>query len=287
MKKVKLLALMFLAGATIFTSCKKDETTVADPTISFQGGTTSLVFTGANSVDVNVTFAAEGEIETVSLNSPSLTSNSTSATDITSKMGTSGTDNSKGQTSATYLFKVTSTDLAAAFVYHTTLTYTFTVTDKNATSTTGTFTVTQNSGTSFTLTKTGQFYHVAGSLKGAYDLDGDAEVSSSGVASTKSMKNTDLAGNAFTGSWSSDAANGTQYVKDNAYDYTNATVESATSAFAAGSASTTVTNPAVNDIYIAKKSSTYYVIKITALDPADNTCACGNKGKISFSYKKN
>lgn len=143
MKKVKFLALMFFAGATIFTSCKKDEATVADPTVSFQGGTTSLVFTGSNSIDVNVTFAAEGKIESVSLNGPSLTGSGTTTTTITNKMGTSGTDDAKNQTSATYLFKVTSTDLTAAFANHTTLTYTFTVTDQNSSSTTGTFTVTQ------------------------------------------------------------------------------------------------------------------------------------------------
>ena len=279
---------MFLAGATLFTSCKKDEETVADPTISFQGGTTSLVFTGANSIDVNVTFAAEGKIESVSLNGPSLTSPGTKTTDITNKMGTTHTDNGRNQTSVIYLFQVSSTDLIAAFVNHTSLTYTFTVNDQQPVSTTGTFTVTmQSSGTPFTLTKSGQFYHVAGLLKGAYDLDGDAEVSEGGTASTKSMKNTDLAGNAFTGSWSSDAANGTQYVKDNTYNYTNATVESATSAYTAGTASATVTNPAADDVYIGKKGTTYYVIKITAVEPTYSTNTGANTGRITFGYKKN
>ena len=121
MKKVKFLALMFLAGATLFSSCKKDEETVADPTISFQGGTTSLVFTGANSIDVNITFAAEGKIESVSLNGPSLTGTGTTTTDITSKMGTTHTDNGRNQTSVIYLFQVSSTDLIAAFLNHTSL----------------------------------------------------------------------------------------------------------------------------------------------------------------------
>ena len=150
MKKVKFLALMFLAGTTLFTSCKKDEETVADPTISFQGGTTSLVFTGTNSIDVNVTFAAEGKIESVSLNGPSLTGTGTTTTDITSKMGTTHTDNGRNQTSVIYLFQVTSADLALAFANHTTLTYTFTVNDQQPVSTTGTFTVTlQSTGTPF------------------------------------------------------------------------------------------------------------------------------------------
>lgn len=286
MKKVKFLALMFLAGAAMFTSCKKDTTTTADPTISFQ--TNSLVFTGANSISSDVTFAAEGKIGSVSLTGPSLTSSGTTTTDITSKMGTTHTDNGKNQTSVIYLFRVSTGALDSAFLNHTSLTYTFTVTDQNSTATTGTFTVTlQSTGTPFAQTKAGYFYHIAGSLQGAYDLDGDAVVSSGGTASTKSMKNTDLAGATFTGTWSSDVANGTQYVKDNTYDYANATVESATSAYTAGSASTTVTNPAANDVYIAKKGTSYYVIKITAVTPSDNTCSCGNTGKITFGYKKN
>lgn len=146
MKKIKIFALMLLAGATLFTNCKKDET-FADPTVSFQGGVTSMVFTGTNSIDINVTFAAEGKIESVTLQGPSLTSSGTTTTTITSKMGTSGTDNANGETSATYLFKVTATDLALAFVNHTTLTYTFTITDQESSSTTGTFTVTTPSAT--------------------------------------------------------------------------------------------------------------------------------------------
>jgi hypothetical protein len=143
MKKVKIFALMLLAGAAIFSSCKKDETTYADPTISFQNGTTSLVFNGTNSISVNVSFAAEGQIESVTLSGPSLTGTGTTTSTITDKMGTSGTDNAKNETSSTYIFNVSSTDLGLALINHTSgFTYTFTLTDQQGSSTTGTFTVT-------------------------------------------------------------------------------------------------------------------------------------------------
>jgi len=143
MRKFKLLVLLLLAGTTVFFSrCKKDET-FADPTISFQNGTTSLVFNGTNSISVNVTFAAEGKIESVTLSGPSLTGTGTTSSPITNKMGTSGTDNVKGETSATYLFNVSAADLLLAKANHTTgFTYTFTIVDQEDKSTTGTFTVT-------------------------------------------------------------------------------------------------------------------------------------------------
>jgi len=65
MKKVKFLALMFLAGATLFTSCKKDEETVASPTISVTNNKTaySVTATADTTIIFNVTVAAEGEID--------------------------------------------------------------------------------------------------------------------------------------------------------------------------------------------------------------------------------
>jgi hypothetical protein len=136
------------------------------------------------------------------------------------------------------------------------------------------------------VTKTGMFYHVGGTLAGAFDLVGDGTVTVGGANANKDMNNTNTAGNPFTGSWKSE--NNTLFVKANSFDYANATEEEAIAAYFAGSPSATVTAPAVGDIYIAKLrgGSDYTVVKITALNASDNTCSCGNTGKISFEYKR-
>lgn len=166
-------------------------------------------------------------------------------------------------------------------------TWSFTVTDKDGNTATATFTIdVQNAATPLATVTMGGFFHIGGSLQGAYDLVSGAVVAAAGADADKDMVNTDAAGDAFTGSW--DAANATQYVKANSFDYANATEEAATAAYAAGTASGTVTNPAQDDIYIAKLrgADTYAAIKITSVDAANNDCACGNTGKVEFDFKK-
>jgi hypothetical protein len=283
MKRISYLFMLMAVSTLILTSCGKEEITTADPTISFQNDVKSLVFNGTNNVDVNITFEAEGEIESVVLVKPTFTG--TQTIDLTKKMGVSYTEDAEGKTSSIYFFKVTTAELdslddAGAFP----LVYTFTLTDKDLRTTTGTFTVTkQTANTPLSVSKSGMFYHIAGSLQGAYNLVNDVLVGAAGAATDKHMINTDAAGDPFTGKFES--GNGTKFVKANAYDFANATEEAAITAYAAGAELTTVT-PAANDIYIAKNGTTYFVIKITSIDPADNTCACGNTGKISFDYKK-
>jgi hypothetical protein len=280
MKKIKFLALMMLAGSLVFTSCTKDDddddaAASALPSVTFQGGNNSLDFDGSAGIDVNVDFTAEAKVSTFKL-----TFLGDSLFDLTSTYS--------NETSGTYRFQRTvaqiTADLAAS---QGTVEYVFTLVDKDQNARNATYTVTTGSqGTAFaTEILTGNFWHVEGPNQGAYDLDGDATVSSTGSATTKSMINTDPADasatSSFTGSWNS--GNGTEFVKANSFDYANATVEAATSAYT-GTTSGTVTNPAVNDVYIAKKGSIYYVIKITELTPdASKT----NAGQIKFSYKKN
>jgi len=113
----------------------------------------------------------------------------------------------------------------------------------------------------------------------AYNLDGDSTVSSSSNDDIKFIVNIDSI--SFTGSWES--KNGTIFVKDNNFDYTNATIESATDAYTTGTPTETVTNPVVDDIYIAENHSKhevkYYVIKIDNINLIN--------GELNFSYKKN
>jgi hypothetical protein len=276
MKKLSFLALMLFAIAAVFTNCSTDDS-VPGPDITFANGisSTDIDFSVSDPFTVSIvtTVTAEGEIKTLTVVKKDATGSRTPIT-IT------GSYSGKATFSETFVLEFASSDNFPFQIV-------FNVTDKNGKGKEKIYSVTKKTASGFTYTKTGQFYHIEGLLKGAYDLDGDAEVAAAGTASAKSMKNTDAAGVAFTGSWTSDAANGTQFVKSNTYDYANATVASATTAYAAGSASATVTNPAANDIYIAKKNTTYYVIKILTLDPAFNTGTGGNTGKITFEYKKN
>ena len=166
-------------------------------------------------------------------------------------------------------------------------TYTFSLTDKDGNLVEQVINVTvANVATPLPTEKTAEIYHVGGSLKGSWDMVADVAQGASDPAAGKDVRNSDLAGNPFTGSFTS--ANNTMFVKSNTFDYANATEEAAMAAYAAGTAQATITNPAVGDIVIAKVrgGSDYMVIKIATLDPADNTCSCGNKGKMTFTYKK-
>jgi hypothetical protein len=278
MKKLFLLSFMFLSFAVIFSNCKKDETTEG-PSIAFANNVSSFVIDFATMADpytisIVATVTADGEIKdfTVKKKDGNLASSTVPIT---------GAFSGKTTFVETFNIQFASTDVYPIQII-------FSVTDKNDKGQEKIYTVTKKVVTGFAKTKAGQFYHVAGLLKGAYDLDADAEVASAGTASTKSMVNTDVAGDPFTGSWESDAANGTMYVKANSYDYTNATLATAITAYVAGTPSASVDDPVANDIYIARKDTlTYYVIKITAVDPAFSTGTGGNTGKITFGYKKN
>ena len=167
-------------------------------------------------------------------------------------------------------------------------TYTFSLTDKDGSLVERVINVTvANPTTPLAMEKTGEIYHVGGSLKGSWDLVADLAKGASDPAADKDIRNKDIAGDPFTGSFNN--TNNTMFVKSNSFDYMNATEESAMAAYAAGTPSATVTNPAVGDMYIAKirGGNTYMVIKIATIDAADNTCNCGNKGKMTFTYKKN
>jgi len=284
MKKVKFLALMFLAGATLFTSCKKDETLPA-ATISVSNNTTTytlkFVTVTDTSVLFNVTVTAEAEIESYSMKK---TIGSTEVSyPATGDKGIAATGYT-GLTSYTYHFDEN-------FLKTETFpqTFKFSVTDKDGN--TANVTVTINypvtANTPFaTEVTSGTFYHIAGLLHGAYNLDGDATVGSSGTASTKSMVNTDAAGATFTGSWVSDDANATQYVKTTTA-YVDIYQENAATLYAAaGTANANVTGPAANDVYIGKKGTTYYVISILTVEPTYSDNTGNNHGRITFKYKK-
>lgn len=171
-------------------------------------------------------------------------------------------------------------------------TYTFKLTDKGDGVAEKSFTLTGVSGTTGTTFGTevvGAFFHIGGSLQGAYDLVNETTVAASGAEASKDMKNTDLAGDPFSGSWQAGTGNGTRYVKANSFNYATGTVEDAIAIYNGGAnIQSQVQNPQNGDIFIAKLrgGSDYALIKVVSVDATDNTCSCGNTGKITFNFKK-
>lgn len=167
-------------------------------------------------------------------------------------------------------------------------TYTFRVTDKNGlTAETVVRVEVKASGTPMTTEVTGQFFHIGGSLQGSYDLVAGANIASTPAnEGVRDMSNSDAIGNPFTGSW--DAKNATRYVKVTGFDYANATAQAAEAAYTAGANNVAVNGPAVGDIYVARLrgANNFAVIKVTAIDPNNNDCNCGNRGKLTFDFKK-
>lgn len=165
-------------------------------------------------------------------------------------------------------------------------TYSVKVTDKDGVSTTKSFDiVVEAPATPLATTVSGAFYHIAGTEAGAWNISTDMSVSLGTVQTGTVLTNNDVAGDPFTGSF--DLSTGSTMVIGTTSDYTDATVESAEATYNAGTSVTANSTPAVGDVYVVKmENGNYAVISITALDP-DDTTSPGNKGIISFDYKKN
>ncbi len=164
--------------------------------------------------------------------------------------------------------------------------YTITVTDKKDFTETKTVTVDVTDG--LTSEKSGFFYHISGSLKGAYDLVADVSRGVSEANAEKDMVNTDPNGSPFTGSWTPGIGNSTEFVKAVGYDYANATSRGVKLAYLTGARQTAVVAPVTGDVYIAKlrNGDKYAVILIDAVSTNNNECSCSNTGKLTFKYKK-
>lgn len=271
MKKLFVIALIFAVGGMIFTSCKKDETKPA-PTISVTNNKTNYLITATadTTITFNVNVTAEAEIK-------DFTIKKTVGSTTTSYGNPTGFS---GQTSYTYNFNET---------FHPTDTYpisfTFKVVDKEDQEASITVTINKISApatTPLNTEKNGVIWNIIGPNKGAWDLVSDQGVSVNEPDANKDMKNTSTVNDGWKNEWTS--MNGTLFVKANSYNYANATLEAAITAYNAGTPSQTVTNPAANDIYIAKLrgGNNYVVIKVTNVVETTND----NLDKIEFSYKK-
>lgn len=145
--------------------------------------------------------------------------------------------------------------------------------------------------------KDGQFYHILGQLKGAFDLQAGVERSASENASLKDMmnndKNSDGSSKTFTGSWVAGDGNGSTFKKASAgFDYDNA--NSSNTAFdfnvtqLATPATSGVTAPVAGDVYLVnlRGQGVYGAIKIVSVDANFSTGTGANKGKITFKFKR-
>jgi hypothetical protein len=275
MKKLLAVALIAMFGATLFTSCSKEDEVPA-PTISVTNNKTVYTVSGTQDTTIafNVVVKAEGEIS-------SFTIKKTVGSQTTSW---GNPQNFSGKTDYTFHFEET---------FHPTDTYpisfTFKVVDKKDQEASITVTIQKINAPQQTPFETeytdGVFYHIYGPSHGAYDLDNHTTVGISGPAASKSMVNTDAAGATFTGSWRSTDENGTTYVKTTTA-YNNIYKENVATLYNNGTPSQAVNNPQANDVYIGKKGTKYYVIQILSVEPNyDPTGGAGNKGRITFKYK--
>lgn len=133
----------------------------------------------------------------------------------------------------------------------------------------------------------GVVWNFQGPNQGAFDLVGEAGVSSTGSNTIKDLVDNSTVGTGgvvFPKTWGT--ANGTTFVKaSSTFDYAAVTEDKAKAAYDAGTAASSTGVLAAGDIYIAKNTrfpNNYVVIKITTVTetPSDNL------DKIDFTYKK-
>ncbi len=276
MKKIKLLTLILFAGVLALTSCHKDPP--EGPTLSvtptsvdaWKGDTVKFVYSISSNSKIT---SLKAEPNTTLLSSQEVTSFSADYS-----------------VSDTMTFILPTSSLSDGDV----ISVKFTATDKDGADYAKEVTVSINikepaaATTPMTDEHTdGVIWNIIGANKGAWDLVNNVAMSSSDTEANKDMKNTTTTAsqtpNVFEAEWTVGTGNTTSFVKDNTFDYANATVEAATEAYNNGTSTTTVSNVAANDIYIAKlRDGNYAVIKVTnvAVTTTDNN------DKIEFSYKK-
>lgn len=275
MNKIKILALALIATAITFSSCKKDEETPDGPTLTVTSSESSVWYGDSIVFNYNITSNEKLELFTASSNLLG---------DTDQEIDDFGGDHS---TSGTVTFHIPTTGLSDGG----SIVYSFYAEDKDGATYGDSKTITVSTSapvtdTPMTDAQTGVINNLIGASQGAWDLVANAGVSSSGDAADKDIANTTTTGSTapetFETEW--EALNATMFVMDAGFDYANATVEAATAAFAAGTATATVSGVANGDVYVAKLrgGDDYAVIRITNVDVTTDN----NDDKIEFEYKK-
>ncbi len=309
MKLNKYLALTAIASMFAFTACEEDPITPADPTVTITG-TPSFVIpvTQTNNQAISFEFSVDAPGKILELKV--MRTYYKGADQVGDPFSTPYPEKI-GQTSAeiefngevnTGLFHLGTVDLVEFQVI---------VTDENENIAEIEYNVTMGAYTALTTEfTTGEMWKLHSTGKACWDLKNDIGVTAIGDAAApdRYMINSDNTGTLntesnFTGSWTSGTVNwtstggtaqitngnGTKYVKANSFDYANAKKEKALYVFdLAGTADqlTSISNPAVDDIYIAKKGDELYVIKITVNNNTEVAPSKANTGVLKFTYKK-
>jgi hypothetical protein len=276
---MKKLLFAFTAVALTFTACKKDETDDIiineNPTVKF---TVGEGFVSGNATVENGSAITIG-IEATSYGSTKLKTLSVTRTFTGGTVEDVDTQSDINEVFAGYVFTGNAATTAGIEIW------TATVVDKDNKTSTATLILTTNDG--FNVEVSGAFFHVFGSLKGAYDLVNDVLIAENEDESLKDMKNIDQGAVTFTGGWESGSGNGSLFLKANGLvDYDNVVYSELKNNFTTGLA--TIVSPQAGDLYIAhlRGQDDYALIKITEVDAANNDCQCTYTGKISFDYKK-
>ncbi len=275
MKKIKILALALIATAITFTSCKKDEETKG-PTLTVTESPVSGWL--GDTVTFSYSISSNAKIKKLTWNADLAGVTTPDAFEITEF---------NGNYSATGTVRaILPSD---SLVDGSTIKFSFTAEDKDgvefATTKELTFAV-EAPEQAMTDTQTGEINNLIGPNPGAWDLVSNAAVSANEDNADKDMINTTTLSSTppetFETEWI--AGNTTMYVQDNSFDYDGATVEGAMAAYAAGTATSTVSGVTTGNVYIAKLrgGDDYAVIKIINVIITDND----NLDKIEFSYKK-
>ncbi|MBN2681043.1 MAG: hypothetical protein JXR58_00920 [Bacteroidales bacterium] len=264
------LSMLMVAAITAsFTGCGGGEEDPIPPTVSV-------------SQDVNDAWRADTVTFTIQMSTNEKLAELEISSDFTTQNATITEFTGTNSATHVYTFVVPGTVSDGDYI-----TITFKVTDNKGEFTTKTANINVNEpgpiGTTLEYENTtGVVWNLIGPNQGAWDLVANTGLSSSAADANKDMKNTTTVSTGWTNAWT--AANATMFVKANSFDYAAGTLEDATTAYGAGTATGTVSDPAVNDIYIAKLrgGTNYVVIKVTGV----TVTASDNLDKISFSYKK-
>lgn len=280
MNKIKVLMIAMLASAFVFTGCSDDEE--EDPSgPSMTVTPTEFTGWGGDTLTIDYAISSNEEITslTVTPNTTELTSYTFDQSTLNGQFSATGTieyilpDGSNWDDGDSFdiVFVAQDEDGGAEFPTSKTVTVTY---DEPITS------------TPFDEEHTGEIWNIQGLEFGAWDLVANVGLSVSASDDDKDMINTTTSQNPeiFVSGWT--ANNGTNFVDVSAAGiaYEDMDQEVVASAYAAGTAVTTVSDVEAGDIYIANLRGTgdYAVIRI------DNVVitTTDNNDKIEFTYKK-